>query len=290
MRQKLADVQPSQSLKTKVLEDGQCFLVSAQMKCAKLRLYSLFNWLKTLSRPPDVIAIQDPPLQLAFSSLPSYQTWFRGDDGNGGCVRIGEEDHPGHHAYIPPYPKAHEKLATKQNFNTQLEGCKKLAKVAFLVHSSIQEWKVSEPTNGPNRGLVATLHITIDRGALAIHNFYNHNHPNGRLDIAKLLEPCGNKQDAHIVVGDSNLQHPLWSRHVEGQNVHKKAKDLVAAMEAKTWFARTMAPLPTPAATAATVTIHPQSTSSWQVGFWMTNPRMKFSMSAGTKVTMLSHH
>lgn len=202
------------------------------MKSAKPRLRALSNWVKTLPRPPDVIAIQDPPLQLAYSSLPSYQTWFRGDDGEGNHVKIGEEDHPYHRDYIPPYPKSHEKLAMKQNSDTQLEECKQLAKVAFLVHSSIQEWSVSEPFNGPNRGLVATLRITLAQGALAIHNFYNHNHPNGRLDFEKILKPCGNKKDAHIVVGDSNLQHPLWSPDTEGLSIHKKAKDLIAAMEA----------------------------------------------------------
>lgn len=85
----------------------------------------------------------------------------------------------------------------------------------------------------PNRGLVASLHIKIDLGELVVHNFYNHNHPNGRLDVADLIDPCGNEYQTHVAVGDSNLRHPLWGRNIEEKYLSRKAKDLVAAMEAR---------------------------------------------------------
>lgn len=232
-----------QTPKTPSLDDGEGYIISVQMKCSYQRLLSLRNWLKTQSRLPDVIAIQDPPLQLAFSSVSLYNTWFRGDNGNGDRVAIAGEDNPYFRLYSPPYPTAHEKRAlieerkriedAKQRLEGQLEGCKQLAKVAFLVHQSIEEWAVSEPPTLPNRGLVASLHIRIDSGELVVHNFYNHNHPNGRLDVAGLINPCGDEYKAHVVVGDSNLQHPLWSRNIEEKYISRKAKDLVAVMEAR---------------------------------------------------------
>ncbi|KAJ6194942.1 LOW QUALITY PROTEIN: reverse transcriptase (RNA-dependent DNA polymerase)-domain-containing protein [Bipolaris maydis] len=211
--------------------------------CSNQRLTSLRNWLKTQSRLPDVIAIQDPPLHLAFFPVSLYNTWFRGDNGSGDRVAITGEDSPYYRLYSPPYPNAHEKRAlfderkrieeAKQKLDNQPEGCKQLAKVAFLVHQSIEEWAVSEPPTLPNRGLVASLHIKIGPGELVVHNFYNHNHPNGRLDIADLIDPCGDERKAHVVVGDSNLQHPLWSRNCNEKYISRKAKSLAEAMKAK---------------------------------------------------------
>ncbi|KAJ6207002.1 reverse transcriptase (RNA-dependent DNA polymerase)-domain-containing protein [Bipolaris maydis] len=213
------------------------------MKCSNQHLTSLRNWLKTQSRLPDVIAIQDPPLHLAFFPVSLYNTWFRGDNGSGDRVAITGEDSPYYRLYSPPYPNAHEKRAlfderkrieeAKQKLDNQPEGCKQLAKVAFLVHQSIEEWAVSEPPTLPNRGLVASLHIKIGPGELVVHNFYNHNHPNGRLDIADLIDPCGDERKAHVVVGDSNLQHPLWSRNCNEKYISRKAKSLAEAMKAK---------------------------------------------------------
>ncbi|KAI4614570.1 hypothetical protein J4E83_007224 [Alternaria metachromatica] len=237
------------SLKVEVLEDGQCLVVSVQMKCSRERRDKLYDWIKTQARPPDVIAIQDPPLELAWKLPPNYGRWCRGDDGTGKTVPLTEEDCPTYIPYYPPYLKARDKqaiaeaekrrderveaakqlmqgLSEEEGTEEELER-KKLAKVAFLVHNSLT-WEPSEPEDGPNRGIVASVRIPLKHGSLSIHNFYNHNN---RLDVVELMALCRDEGDVHVCAGDGNMKHERWG----GPKVKRhdpEAETLVREMDA----------------------------------------------------------
>ncbi|KAL1798048.1 hypothetical protein ACET3X_004654 [Alternaria dauci] len=242
-----------EGLQVKVLDDGKCLIVSVQMKGSDERRKKLFTWIQAQARPPDVIAIQDPPLSLAWQLPRNYGRWCRGDDGAGNPVTLTEKDCPTYFPYVPPYTRACDKQAmdeAKQKIAARMEAAKqkaqgmsqqqgadedpsrkKLAKVAFLVHSSIPSWEISEPDpkeNEPNCGILVTARIPMEYGSLAIHNFYNHDQ---RLDPVALMAPCHDEGDVHVCVGDSNWTHERWG----GPGVkktHTEAVELVREMDA----------------------------------------------------------
>ncbi|KAF4976901.1 hypothetical protein FDECE_18418, partial [Fusarium decemcellulare] len=82
-------------------------------------------------------------------------------------------------------------------------------KACFLVHCSIpiHTW-YARSHEGNNEELAATLFLdTPDAGRIAIHNVYNHL---DTLDIGELISEATSTGD-DLLVGDFNLQHPLWS-------------------------------------------------------------------------------
>lgn len=81
-----------------------------------------------------------------------------------------------------------------------------MAKVAFLVKRGVQYDDLE--AEEANRGLVWSLRIPTRDGVVAIHNFYNH--PDRKLDIEKLMDLCIDEEEAHVLLGDSNLHHPRW--------------------------------------------------------------------------------
>ncbi|KAF1847201.1 uncharacterized protein K460DRAFT_55086 [Cucurbitaria berberidis CBS 394.84] len=196
------------------LEDGQCLAWSANLKFVPERMGNLHACVQGLKRRPDIIAIQDPPLDFPFIAFPGYSRWYRADDEK--KKEVTEEDKSTYRPYRFRYsrdPIPEKKEPTK------------LAKVAFLIHEALNGWSVSQPED-ENRGIVATLHLeTRDGSSIAFHNVYNHEK---RLDVEALTEPCLDETKAHVLLGDFNLHHPLWGGgQLKRRNIEAKAKLLV---------------------------------------------------------------
>ena len=209
----------NEALKVCILDDEQCIIWSVNVKQAPVRLEALSKHIATLSRPPDIIAIQDPPRKFAYMSFGVYGHWYRAaDDENGQPETLTRDNDPSLFPYRVPYSRKppEEKVV------------KDLCKVAFLVHKSLKGCRVTEP-NGDNRGIVATLHVPlVDGYTIAIHNVYNHEK---RLDVASLCRPMLSASKAHVLVGDFNLHHPLWAGDdLPNSKIEAKARVLVSHM------------------------------------------------------------
>ncbi|CAG7561948.1 unnamed protein product [Fusarium equiseti] len=96
-----------------------------------------------------------------------------------------------------------------------------LHSVAFYVHKSISttSWKIETPDD-KNKGLFATLILITLTRTLSIHNVYNRNKA---VDVQKLADYIGTFKGDNILLGDSNLHHPLWSGEGKG-NVTKESR------------------------------------------------------------------
>ena len=206
----------NEGLEVSILDDEQCIIWSVNVKQAPVRLSALSKHIATLSRPPDIIAIQDPPRKFAYMSFGVYGHWYRAaDNENGQPETLTRDNDPSLFQFRVPYSRKppKEKIV------------KDLCKVAFLVHKSLKGCRITEPS-GDNRGIVATLHVPlVDGYTIAIHNVYNHEK---RLDVASLCRPMLSASKAHVLVGDFNLHHPLWAGDdLPNSNIEAKARQLV---------------------------------------------------------------
>lgn len=185
-------VQEIGKVKITELADGQCIAWSANLKKAPERLDRLLAYVRTLERLPGIIAIQDPPIRVAFKSCAPFRHWCRAVDEE----ELKSEDNPTEFPYKPPYSR--DPLPTKQT-------SRDLAKIAFLVHFSLSDWRVVEP-DGRNRGIYATIILDTPGGTIACHNIYNHE---DNVCVDELLETCHSTTEIYILLGDFNLHHQL---------------------------------------------------------------------------------
>ncbi|KAI4614576.1 hypothetical protein J4E83_007230 [Alternaria metachromatica] len=179
------------------------------------RMNSLETCVASQRRPPDIIAIQDPPPKFAFKSFGSYGHWYRAADVGDERQELTRDDDPSTYPYRIPHDRNERpKKAVKD-----------LCKVAFLVHNSLKGCRITE-AKGKNRGLHATLHVTLRSGhTIAFHNVYNHYNS---IDVAELGKSMMSTDKAHVMVGDLNLHHPDWAGdELEWHKVEKQAKLLV---------------------------------------------------------------
>jgi len=192
------------------LDDFQCIIVSSNLKNNAARLNRILADTRTERRPPDIIAIQDPPQFLPFKECGDYIQWYRtADDTELTC-----KENPNRVPYVQPYGR---KICGPKK-----QESKPLGKVAFCIHKTLKNYTIVQ-AQGKNRGLVATLFLSSKHGNIAIHNLYNHERA---ADIEELLESCRDKTYVHIIVGDFNLRHKDW----EGptcKNPHPEANTLV---------------------------------------------------------------
>jgi len=186
------------SCNAQAFSDGQILALSANLKGAEARLNNLLKYIKTLPRPPDIVNIQDPPRHLAYTKgLFPYEPfyWVEGED-------MTERDNPYRRDYRAPYGR---KSVQSQETNTMT--IKFLDKVAFLVHRSILNPRVSRPS-GPNNRLVATMAIETRNQTLLFHNVYNHL---SSLNIKDFWDSIPrDPSSSNILVGDFNLRHRDW--------------------------------------------------------------------------------
>jgi hypothetical protein len=202
-----------QALKA-LLDDGTVKVWVANLKQAIKRLERLVDNAGAESRPPDIIAIQDPPSMISFKGCRNYVQWCLAADG----TEFTSEDNPRSGKHVPQYSGKLRNLAR----NPPTTAPRSPIKVAFLMHKSVTNFKVVE-AKGKNKDLLATLFLQTSTGTIAIHNFYNHRLS---LDIEDLVEQCQDLRITHVLVGDSNLHHKLWA----GPTLRKgdaKAKMLV---------------------------------------------------------------
>jgi hypothetical protein len=180
------------------LDDANCKLESINLKQCPDRLDSLLSHVGKLQRPPDIIAIQDPPKKPKPSgSCGAYVLWCVATDGK----EFTSEDNPSSFNYAAPYSRP------KNSKEEPKTAARSPIKVAFLIHKSVMGYKIV-PATGKNKGLMATLFLQHAAGTLAIHNFYNHQLS---LDIEEFVSSCEDGRFAHVWVGDLNLHHYLWT-------------------------------------------------------------------------------
>ena len=187
---------------------------------APARLNALAEYLATLQRPPDIIAIQDPPPKFAFKSFTSYGNLYSAaDDDDGNPQLLTRDNDPSTYTYRKPYsrtPAAEKKIVP-------------LSKVAFLVQKSLRSCRIQEAM-GNNKGIHSTLRVTLADGyRMAFHNVYNHEK---RLDVVELANDLMSSDQAHVLVGDINLHHPDWAGNdLPKHKVEAKAKLFVQKMK-----------------------------------------------------------
>ncbi|KAH6015937.1 hypothetical protein HBI07_073830 [Parastagonospora nodorum] len=197
------------TLETGELDDFHCIIVSSNLKRCSDRLNKLLERTKSERRPPDIIAIQDPPAYFPFKECGNYIQWWSTADGS----ELTCKENPSRVRYVQPYGR---------KTSGPGEDLVPLEKVAFCIHKTLKNYTIIQ-AQGKNRGLLATLFLTTEHGNIAIHNLYNYERA---ADIDELIEACRDKTYAHIIIGDFNLRHKDW----EGptcRNPHPEANTLV---------------------------------------------------------------
>ncbi|KAJ3462389.1 hypothetical protein MRS44_007175 [Fusarium solani] len=132
-----------------MFNDSELVIWQTNLKNCGKRLKSLAHEVGTLHRPPDVIAVQDPPPDMPWNSIRSYEPFYDPER------PVREEDRPQNRARGKPAVR--------------------LSHVCFFVHRSIpgDTYEV-EYHKGANKDLAASLYLqTPNAGTLAIHNVYN---------------------------------------------------------------------------------------------------------------------
>ncbi|KAF5586594.1 uncharacterized protein FSUBG_12104 [Fusarium subglutinans] len=99
---------------------------------------------------------------------------------------------------------------TKKDNDNDVEPVR-FSRVFFFIHKSIprDRWNI-QYHEGPNKDMLATLHLTTADGPIAIHSVYNVNQDNMKLDIELMAEQT-NREKRNIVMGDFNLHNLLWT-------------------------------------------------------------------------------
>jgi len=151
-----------------------------------------------LERPPDIVCIQDPPLELAFKPIPRYDRYYTVQGGR----KLHMEDCPG---YKPHKGKNDPK--TDKDTTTGAENADagpKLEGVAFLVHDSLPYWHVRDAM-GDNKGLASKLYVEGVNHWLVYYNAYNREK---KLNIDLFFEGLETGDECiNVIMMDSNLHH-----------------------------------------------------------------------------------
>lgn len=187
----------------RAFNDSELVIWQANLKNCGKRLKSLAKEAGTLRRPPDVIAVQDPPPDMPWNSIRSYEMFYNSER------PLREEDKPQNRARGKPAVR--------------------LSHVCFFVHRSIpgDTYEVEYHT-GANKDLAASLYLqTPNAGTLAIHNVYN---KKTAVDIEALIRDT-TTTGRDILVGDFNLSHEHWGG-VEVEDASKDARNLHHGLQA----------------------------------------------------------
>ncbi|EOA87441.1 uncharacterized protein SETTUDRAFT_19958 [Exserohilum turcica Et28A] len=180
---------PSDEMPIQEVHNEDLHILSASLKGSEKRWQRLYCCIKSMARTPDRLAKQEALRDRKEKELAKEE-----------ALRIREQQK--HDTQEASSDSEQENDAT----NSGNSETKKLAKVAFLVKRGVQYDDLE--AEEANRGLVWSLRIPTRDGVVAIHNFYNH--PDRKLDIEKLMDLCIDEEEAHVLLGDSNLHHPRW--------------------------------------------------------------------------------
>ncbi|KAF4468113.1 zinc knuckle [Fusarium albosuccineum] len=164
-----------------------------------------------LDRPPDIVAIQDPPPEFPWIRSSSYRLIYKTDK------ELTENDHP---KRVKEEQLKKDKL--KKDDPKRLEMDRKPIppyRVCFLVSVSLSEetYHVDFYENA-NKELTATLFLaTPEAGILAIHNVYNRN---DTINIEQMLNDT-TMTGRDLLVGDFNIHHSQWAGEREVKPTRK---------------------------------------------------------------------
>lgn len=160
----------------------------------------MMRWIDSCKNPPIAVLIQDPPLQLAFRSMPTFDRWFTTEG-----RALTEEDYHATSEWGKRNKAVADVDADADKENTQK---RKLGGVAFLVHNTASSlrWYIDQGEEKLKQK-VATLRIPLsDHCTLAIHNIYNRNQSAEPLDFDALSMILSTSHEIHIFMGDFNIQ------------------------------------------------------------------------------------
>ncbi|SPJ72671.1 uncharacterized protein FTOL_02400 [Fusarium torulosum] len=197
-------------------------IVQVNIRRSADRLRHLMDWLKQQERPPDLVALQDPPLNIRILKTESYCLAFgpnnpervvdskpNQDLSNGNKKKSNTSDTTSNNGDNHNKAQEEEHPKNKKKEREKLRKAdEKLHQVCYLVHESIpvQDWGVIFH-NGDNIGLAATLFLRIANGrTVAIHNVYN------RLKLVNIRSLLAKVSSSgrNLLLGDFNLHHPEW--------------------------------------------------------------------------------
>jgi len=101
---------------------------------------------------------------------------------------------------------------------------KNLPRVCFFVHKKLdpKKWAIRHYTKDLS---TLTIHTGGSLGTIHIHNVYNPS-PGQGSSLGDLNQVLTSLQGEHLVVGDFNLHHPLWSRPGY-EHIHTEADELI---------------------------------------------------------------
>ncbi|KAK6855255.1 hypothetical protein PG995_008787 [Apiospora arundinis] len=159
------------------------------------------------------MALQDPPGTLPWKRPHGYQTCYMAD-----CP-LTEEMNPS---------KCRANNARDEEVTPEKKAFK-LNSVCFLISDEIDisSWSVDVAKTAANMTMLAVLRLQTNAGELSIINFHNPNQKDHKFDFAMLPWelPDNNR---YILLGDSNMHHPLWGGdHIKP---HAKGGRLLAAL------------------------------------------------------------
>ncbi|CAG9949292.1 unnamed protein product [Clonostachys rosea f. rosea IK726] len=171
-------------------------IASANLKRSYLRLKALQLYMSEKGECWDIIALQDLPREFAFTQTPGFDLFYWVNR------EVEENDKP-----PPPWDSRKKPDTTKVQED---DGAKpkelKLGLVGFYIAQYISSlnWAISRASDGANRELVATLHLTTEDAIIDIHNIYNYEN---QLNLDELFTYAAGSEHV-IFVGDFNIEHP----------------------------------------------------------------------------------
>ncbi|CAH0002271.1 unnamed protein product [Clonostachys byssicola] len=184
-------------------------IASVNLKRSRHRLEALLRYMNEQDESWDVVAIQDLPIEFAFTPSPGYDLFYWSNR------ELEENDKP-----PPPWD------SQKKPDTTQVQEPKpaRISSVGFYIAQYISSlnWAVTRPPpDDANTELVATLHLTTQDAILDIHNIYNRDN---KLDLDELFIYAAGSEHV-IFVGDFNIEHP------ESNKKSQKSKSLGQMMK-----------------------------------------------------------
>lgn len=141
----------------------------------------------------EILAIQEPSINLHSEEMTTYSQALGGR----------------FHILLKPTPSD--------------RGREEAPRVCFFLNRQInpQSWSIRYHTRD-----LSTLSIDTDIGRIHVHNIYNPGPITGESTLGALRAAIQSLRGEHVVVGDFNLHHPLWTRPGYG-HVHAEADELI---------------------------------------------------------------
>lgn len=220
----------------KAFDDDQSIARNFNLKNSRARLAQFYKSIEGLPRPPDVVCIQDPPLEFAYAHKRKYKISgyerFYTVEGKQEELHItkrtlGPEDCPERREYRGKNERRvveHRQSGDQAGPLDREDKSIRLGKVAFLIHSSVAKWWI-EIGEGGNETLAARLFLETATHTIIYHNAYNH------LNKLNWISFFDGVKSGHFYVNcfmmDSNLWHPDWSVVSDGRTPTPEAEKFV---------------------------------------------------------------